>query len=93
MMDGTSVVADTLLLSFIATLVVSIIGTSARVVKTPPFAFLCFLGSPRRRRTFGIPSPSYLDPFKNAMLESVTPERSLTLNLCVLLPDPTEVAA
>jgi hypothetical protein len=34
-----------------------------------------------------------LDPFKNAMLESVAPERSLTFNLCVLLPDPTEVAA
>jgi len=34
-----------------------------------------------------------LDPFKNAMLESVAPEMSLPLNLCVLLPDPTGVAA
>ena len=55
--------------------------------------------------TFLAPTPSpfhnctsrfgstHLDPFKNAMLESVAPEMSLTLNLCVLLPDPTEVAA
>ena len=38
-------------------------------------------------------SSTQLDPFKNAMLESVAPEMSLPLNLCVLLPDPTGVAA
>ena len=73
-----------------------IIAADSKVVKILPLLSFQPSSLPRHRHVttgtsrFG---STHLDPFKNAMLESVAPERSLTLNLCVLLPDPTEVAA
>jgi hypothetical protein len=73
-----------------------IIATGSKIVKILPLFSFQPASLPRHPHfatgtsRFG---STHLDPFKNAMLESVAPEMSLPLNLCVLLPDPTGVAA